>query len=63
MEKWQKEFIIKNLPELILDTNFNAVVKAKLQANNILSQTDQDELVSSPNLFKSISVECLSNKL
>lgn len=46
MEDWQKQFIIKNLPELIGMTKFNAKVKAKLQANHILSQDDVKELVS-----------------
>lgn len=45
MEKWQKQTIIQNLPELILVTTFNAVVKADLLVNNILTQQDVEKLV------------------
>ncbi len=45
MEEWQKKCITQNLPELILETEFNAVVKAGLLANNILNRPDVEELV------------------
>ncbi len=46
MEEWQKKYITHNLPDLILVTEFNVAVKAKLLANNILSHADVEKLVN-----------------
>ncbi len=51
MEEWQRKHITQNLPELILVTEFNVVVKAGLLANNILSRTDLEQLVISYKLY------------
>lgn len=45
MEEWQKQTIIQNLPKVVQFTIFNGRVKAELIANNILTQTDVENLV------------------
>ncbi len=46
MEEWQRKHITNNLVDLILLTKFDGLVKAELEAHDLLTQYDIDSLVS-----------------
>ncbi len=44
MEAWERELIIKNLPELLMITAVNKVMLAFFQSNDILSRADIEHI-------------------